>query len=63
MSELSALAGSEGYGVCSDEGPLLYAPIRKKGGDCQVSTMEVLTLFLVIIGACNLCIKLHNKKK
>ncbi|MCD8341375.1 MAG: hypothetical protein LUC87_04360, partial [Clostridiales bacterium] len=38
--------------------PLLYG----KGG-CPMSTMEVLTLFLVIIGVCNLFIQMLNKKK
>ncbi|MCC8075236.1 MAG: hypothetical protein LIO95_04715 [Clostridiales bacterium] len=60
MSELSALAGSEGYGVCSDEGQLLLPPFSKKGG-CSMSTMEVLTFRLVVIGVCNLFIQ--DKKK
>lgn len=32
-------------------------------GGCPMSTMEVLTLFLVIIGVCNLFIQMLNKKK
>ncbi len=63
MSELSALAGSEGYGVCSDEGQLLLPPVLTRGGGCQMSMMEVLTLCLVIIGVCNLFIQWMNNKK
>ncbi|MCD7820859.1 MAG: hypothetical protein LUG64_01425, partial [Clostridiales bacterium] len=56
-----ALSNTAAVGPLS--GGSFFVPLFWRKGGCPMSTMEVFTLCLVIIGICNLFIQLLNKKK
>lgn len=63
MSELSALAGSEGYGACDDAGGCFHASPTRRGGDLMPTYSDIFQFCLVILGVISLVVQIINNKR